>query len=480
MSDLLQHQNFYLMGIKGVAMTSLAQILIDADKAVAGCDVRQEFVTQKILDDLEIKIDYGFVHELPEEADIIVYTSAHGGPNNPIVLQAMEQNIPAVSQAEALAYFFNQKKGIAVSGVGGKSTVSAMITWILNQNSFDFSFSVGVGKIAGLDRTGQWKPEADYFVAEADEYVIDPAVEIHQEIVPRFSFLKPYINVCTNLEYDHPDVYLDIHHSKRVFADFLLSANDQGYLVFNQDSQHLLELIDEKREQFKNKQIQLLSFGTNSGTDVRLINNRIENQTNLGKIQAFGSTYQLELPIPGEFNLMNALAALTAAKVIGIEVEQSLAALKTFRGTKRRFELKGIKNGIVYYDDYAHHPHEIVQTITALQNWHPNKRRVIAFQPHTFSRTKELLNQFAAALGIAEELVLLDIFPSARERFDPEISSDILLEEVRQNHPNTQIANLKTIESLADYCQHQLHEGDVLLTMGAGDIYLLYEKLELD
>ncbi len=480
MNDLLQYQNFYLMGIKGVAMTSLAQILINAGKKVSGCDVKQEFVTQDILDQIQVKIDYGFVHELPKETEVVVYTSAHSGPNNPIVNQALEQNIPAISQAEAIAYFFNQKKGVAVSGVGGKSTVSAMITWILSQNNLDLSFSVGVGKIAGLNRTGQWKPEAEYFVAEADEYVIDPAVEIGQEIVPRFSFLKPQINICTNLEYDHPDVYLDIHHAQRVFADFLLSSKNQGTLIFNQDSQHLLELIEQKREQFKDRQIKLLSFGTSSGSDFRLIDSRIEKQTNIGKIQALGSSYQLELSIPGEFNLMNALAALAAAKIIGIEIEQSLTALKTFRGTRRRFEFKGVKNGVTYYDDYAHNPHEIIQTIQALQQWHPNSRKVAAFQPHTFSRTKELLDQFSAALAFSPELLLLDIFPSAREKFDPEISSDILLEKIRQNHPNTRIANLKTIESLADYCRHQLHKGDVFLTMGAGDINLLYEKLDLD
>lgn len=481
MNNLLEFQNFYLMGIKGVAMTSLAQILIDAGKTVSGCDVKQKFVTQKILDKLQLKIDFGFAHNVPADTDVVVYTSAHGGPNNPIVLQAQEENIPTVSQAEALAYFFNQKDGTAVCGVGGKSTVTAMTAWILNKTNQAFSFSVGVGKISGMDRTGRWEPEAQYFIAEADEYVIDPAVDNNnEEIVPRFSFLEPKINVCTNLQYDHPDVYLSIGHTQRVFANFLLSTRSGGAVIFNHSSEHLKELIENHRPEFEQKKLKLISYGIQERDQARLIKSTVENQTNIGKIEVFGKQYQLELSIPGDYNLMNALAAILAAHEMGVEVGQAAAALKDFYGTQRRFERKGEKNGVIYYDDYAHHPHEIEKTIQALRKWHPKSRRVVAFQPHTFSRTKQLLTQFTAALGTAQELLLLDIFPSAREQYDPEISSDVLLEKIKENHPDVKASNLKTVDSLADYCQNQLNKGDVLITMGAGDINRVYKQLDLD
>jgi UDP-N-acetylmuramate--alanine ligase len=480
MPDLSQFQHFYLMGIKGVAMASLAQILLDAGKSVVGCDVAKEFVTQEILDDLDLKIETGFTHNLPENTQVVIYTSAHGGPQNPIVQQAKEKNLPTLSQAEALAYFFNQKQGIAVCGVGGKSTVTAMITWILHRLRLLPSYSVGVGKIIGLEKTGAWEASGQYFVAEADEYVIDTAaISRGEAITPRFSFLKPKISVCTNLEYDHPDVYQSLEHTLTIFGEFLHSTQANGSLIYNHTSPALVELIKTHQDQFKQKPLNLLSFGLHAQADAYLKQSRIENQTNIGDVEILGQYYQLQLAIPGEFNLLNALAAILAVNNLGVEVSQAIKALSSFKSTKRRFEFIGEQEGVLYYDDYAHHPHEIKKTIEAFKAWHPNPRKVVAFQPHTYSRTKELLPDFVDALSLAKEVVLLDIFPSARETFDPEVSSDLLVEKIQQQYPLTKIQNLKTIDSLADYCQTQLQDGDILLTMGAGDIYQVYEQIGL-
>ncbi len=480
MTDLSSYQNFYLMGIKGVAMTSIAQILLDANKNVRGCDVEEKFVTQPLLEKFNLKIDYGFDHQLPEKAEVVIYTSAHGGPDNKIVKQAQEKGIPTISQAEALAYFFNQKQGIAVCGVGGKSTVSAMITWMLEKTGRQPSYSVGVGEILGLARTGQWQDNSQHFIAEADEYVVNPACHDQQEkMIPRFSFLKPKITICTNLEFDHPDVYQDFNHTKQVFLEFLLQTQRGGVVVYNQDNQDLADLISSSRVQFKQKNIKLLSYGQQQKADLQLVSSVCRNQSNQGVISFKQQKYQLNLAVPGKFNLMNALAAMLAANQIEVGLEESLTVLASFNSTKRRFELVGVKDGVTYYDDYAHHPHEIRKTIAALKKWHPDVRRVIAFQPHTFSRTKKLLTDFVEALGTAEEVVLLDIFSSAREKYDPSITSDLLVKQVKQNYPETKIANLKTIKSLADFCHNQLNKGGVLITMGAGDIYQVYEQLEI-
>ncbi len=478
MPDLSQFQHFYLMGIKGVAMTSLAQILLDAGKSVAGCDVTEEFVTQEILNNLNLKIETGFTHNLPENTQVIIYTSAHGGPQNPIVQQAKEKNLPTLSQAEALAYFFNQKQGVAVCGVGGKSTVAAMITWILHRLRLLPSYSVGVGKIIGMEKTGAWEVSGQHFIVEADEYVIDTtAISRGEAITPRFSFLKPNISVCTNLEYDHPDVYQSLNHTLTVFGEFLRSTQANGTLIYNHNSPSLVELIKTHRDQFKQKSLNLQSFGLHAEADARIKQSRVENQTNIGDVEIFDQYYQLRLAIPGDFNLLNALAAILAVKNLGVEVNQAIKALNSFKSTKRRFEFIGEKEGVLYYDDYAHHPHEIKKTIEAFKAWHPNQRKIVAFQPHTYSRTKELLSDFVDALSLAKEVVLLDIFPSAREAFDPDISSDLLVEQIQQQYPLTKIQNLKTIDSLANYCQTQLQDGDILLTMGAGDIYKVYEQI---
>lgn len=464
--------NFYLMGIKGVAMTSIAQLLLDADKAVSGCDVAEEFVTKKILDKLQLHIDKGFAHPLPDHIDCVIYTSAHGGPINPIVTQAKVKGITTLSQAEALAYFFNQKDGIAVCGVGGKSTVSAMITWILDQLNLQPSYSVGVGEIIGMEKTGSWNQSGNLFVAEADEYVIDPACCNNEiEMIPRFSFLKPRVTVCTNLDFDHPDVYNSIQHTQSVFLSFFQQIKEEGSLIFNADSQGLVEVVTSINLNSK------LSFGKSETADARLISSAVVNQKNIGAVSYQGQNYELKLAIPGEFNLMNALAACLAVEAAGVDFNQALLAISSFKGTQRRFEFIGQKNGIYYYDDYAHHPHEILETIKAIKQWHPDKRRVVVFQPHTFSRTKQLYDEFVDSLSTADELVLLKIFPSAREAFDNTVSSAMLADTIRERFPNTMVHYLDGVEQLATFCREQLKPEDVLLTVGAGDIYQVHQKL---
>ncbi len=460
------------MGIKGVAMTSIAQILLDAGKQVSGCDVSGEFVTQEILDTIQLQIDNGFVHTLPADIDCVIYTSAHGGPKNPIVIQAKEQGITTFSQAEALSYFFNQKEGIAVCGVGGKSTVSAMITWILDQLDLQPSFSVGVGKIIGMNNTGRWNPKSRLFVCEADEYVIDPACcNNESEMIPRFSFLEPKITVCTNLDFDHPDVYNSIEHTQLVFSNFFKQIKENGSLVFNADSQELVEVVNSLNQDSK------VSFGKSEAADARLISSTVINQKNIGAIEYKGQKYEFTLNIPGEFNLMNALAACLAVEKVGVDFVQAIKAISAFKGTQRRFEFIGQKNGVYYYDDYAHHPHEILETIRAIKQWHPDNRRVVAFQPHTFSRTKQLFNEFVNSLSTADELLLLKIFPSARELFDSTISSAMLVDTIKKRFPNTKVQYLDGVKQLTVFCKEQLNQEDVLLTVGAGDIYQVHQKL---
>jgi len=457
------------MGIKGVAMTSIAQILLDAGRQVSGCDVAGEFVTKKILDRLKLQIDKGFVHSLPEDIDGVIYTSAHGGPKNPMVTQAKERGVATFSQAEALAYFFNQKKGVAVCGVGGKSTVSAMITWILDQLNLQPSFSVGVGEIIGMNRTGRWNPKSELMVAEADEYVIDPACCNNPEkMKPRFSFLQPYTTVCTNLEFDHPDVYNSIEHTQQVFLSFFGQIKNGGNLIFNADSPDLVEVVNSL------PQVNKKSFGKSELAEAKLISSSVQSKKNIGVVEYGQQQFTLELIIPGEFNLLNALAACLAVESLGVEFAQAIKSIASFQGTQRRFEFVGQKNGVDYYDDYAHHPQEIRETIKALKAWCPGQRQVVAFQPHTFSRTREFFNEFVDALSTADEVVMLKIFPSAREAFDDKISSKMIAEQIQTRFPDKKVYSFESIDELAEFAKTQLDRGDVMLTVGAGDIYEVY------
>lgn len=473
MNMLQKYDNFYLVGIKGVAMTSIAQCLLDMGKQVKGSDVQEDFVTENILLATKIQIDYSFDTLLPAHTDCVIYTSAHQGPLNPQVLQSQKNNIATFSQAEALGFLFNEKKGIAVCGVGGKSTTSAMITWILHKTGYNPSYSVGVGNIPGLDKTGSWSENSEYFVAEADEYVIDTNAKAEgKAITPRFSFLQPFITVCTNLAFDHPDVYTDFNHTKEVYSQFFLQLKEGGTFVFNELNRQILpEFVKEKG----------ISFGTTDNATFQYT--YLPAQSSEGKTVATIKTtihhtsYTLTLCIPGEFNIANAVAAVAATTIIGVDINQAIDALKDFHSTMRRFEYIGDKDGVKYYDDYAHHPSEIKAAIKALSDWYPHQRKIIVFQSHTYSRTKQLFDDFVEALITADEVYLIDIFASAREAYDPTISSDMLVAAVQHKNPDVKIQNVKTIENVAQTLKHTVQAGDVVLTLGAGDIYKVHHEL---
>lgn len=475
---LLNYQHFYLVGIKGVAMCSLAQCLLDANKNVRGSYVAEEFITQPILEDRHIKIDLNFETQLPTDTDCVIYTAAHQAHQNPQVQQALQRHVPIFSQAEALADLFNQKQGIAVCGVGGKSTTSAMIAWIFEHSNQPCSFSVGVGDISGMGKTGQWIPHSTYFVAEADDYVIDPAaLSKGKKIVPRFSFLKPFITVCTNLKYDHPDVYQSFADTQQHFDNFFRQIKPGGLLIVNSDDHELLSVAQKVATQTK---IQLVTYGENDQADFQLTQVTSQaGQTSGVIIQKKGvlsESIPVSLPLPGKFNLLNATAAIAASFYSHLSLSDSIKSLLQFHSTKRRFEYLGQKNGVNYYDDYAHHPTEVSLAIQAIQQWYPQNRVVIAFQSHTFSRTKRLFPDFVQALSTATEVAMIDIFPSAREKKDPSVSSEVLCDAINQQTKKMTATNYHTLENLALYLQ-SLPANTVVLTLGAGDIYQVYSLI---
>ncbi len=463
--------HIHLVGIKGVAMTSLAQILIDAGYQITGSDLPESFVTDEQLTKLDLAIQHGFENKLPEQTEAVVYTAAHGGSYNPQVQEARAKGIPAFSQAEALSFFFNSKQGIAVCGVGGKSTVSAMISWIIESNKRHPSFSVGVGNIIGLDRTGAWRPNGHQFVAEADEYVTDPiSVQNGNSGIPRFSYLNPKVIVATSISFDHPDVYKNLQHTIDTFSGFFSKLTIDDTLVL---TEQVLE--SGVRLPTSNKVI----VGTSGAADYRyeLVNAHSKAGTTVARLHTTQQTYTVTLKLPGEYNIQNAVCAIAACSAIGVSNSKSIAALKDFRSTSRRFEQKQEFQGVTFYDDYAHHPRELTAVIQALKNWYPSNPTIIVFQPHTFSRTKALLNDFAQSLSTAEQLILLDIFPSARESIDPTISSTDLARAIEQLNPHLSVPVLATVPELAHYLKTKVRPGTIVLTAGAGDVYSVYDLL---
>lgn len=461
-------------------MTSIANCLLDAGKKIRGSDLAEDFVTKKNIARMQAENNLvvdPLDNPLPEDIDCVIYTAAHHGIDQAQVQAALTKGLPVLSQAEALAQLFNQKLGLAVCGVGGKSTASAMMTWILNKiQPQELSYSVGVGEIIGLTKTGQWQEAGRYFVAEADEYVIDPNAKIKGEaLVPRFSFLQPHLTVCNNLKFDHPDVYADFDHTKETFIKFFLEIKSNGYLLINADDEELSKLTRTVRE--KRSDLQIQSFGESAASNFKLSNFVLNAKQNTCQLEFGGESCQISLTVPGQFNLHNAAAAIAACRMIGISLTDSAKALESFQSTSRRFQLVKDVAGKKYFDDYAHHPSEIKAVIKALQDNYPKQKRLIAFQPHTYSRTKQLLNEFVEAFGESltadDQLVLLDIFPSAREAVDPSVSSDLLLAEMQKTYPQINTRNIHSINGLAAYLQEADYQ--VAITLGAGDIYQVYD-----
>jgi UDP-N-acetylmuramate--alanine ligase len=359
-----------------------------------------------------------------------------------------------------------------------------MITWILSywqglKSSSEVgapdpsvSFAVGVGNIPGLDKTGQWSASGQYFVAEADEYVIDPSAPSRGEpITPRFSFMKPAITVCTNLVFDHPDVYTDFDHTLAVFGTFFSQIRPGGILVAADHNRPYLEQLE---QDFKLPET-ILYYGQDEESDLQLITYRSQAGVTTATFISQEREYSLTLHLPGLFNVMNALAALSVAQSLQIPLEQACQALSSFRSTQRRSEYIGEKNGVKYYDDYAHHPQEVKNVIHAFKEWFPHQKVVVAFQAHTFSRTKALFADFVDAFAEADQVVMIDIFASAREAFDSSITSDMLCQAIMAKYPDVPAQNLQTLPQLAEWCQTHLQAGDVCLTLGAGDIYHLHQ-----
>lgn len=462
--SIITAKHVHFTGIKGVGMTAAALCVQDLGHSVSGSDVAEAFVTQAVLTNRHVPISLGFAAaNLPPQTELLVYTGAHGGQQNPEVIAAQAKSIRCLSHAQAVGELMTGKIGISVCGVGGKTSTSAMIANILEYSGQKPSFLIGVGKVLNLQVPGRLAA-GRHFIAEADEYAISPG----KDNTPRFMHQHPQIIVCTNVAHDHPDVYPTLADTQKAFSAFFNNLSPDGLLVLNGNS-GLLRQIDVSQHR-------VVWYGvTPTSNDWWIEDSFVGEAKQMVKItSAAGDTYQLTLSVPGKFNATNALAAIIVAKELGIDIKPVLESLQLFRGSMRRFEKVGEYHGALLYDDYAHHPSQIFATLQAARQWLPLYKIVVVFQPHTFSRTKVFLEQFAKSFTYADKVIITDIYASARETEDPTISGYILAESVKQHHPDTTyIPKAELISHLAKSITAQ----DALFTMGAGDIYELHQNL---
>lgn len=448
------------MGIKGVGMAGLALIAKQMGKHVQGSDAEEVFITDEILAKHGIQPLPGFDKERVNGVDLVIATGAHGGKTNVESQAALEQGIPVLMHAEAVALFAREKKMIAIAGCHGKTSTTAMLALILEKNGLDPAYLIGTSTVPGLPAAAKWG-SGEFFLVEADEYVTDPQTDT----TPRFHHYRPHISVVNNIEWDHPDVYDSLQAVEASFRTFVQQTKKLA--ILSVDSEPVVEMLGQG--EWKS---QLRTFGIQEAADQRITDFRsIAGKT---EWQLDGDEYRL--PIPGLHNVQNASAAILVAKEIGLTPDQIAEALAQFAGSKRRFEFKGRFRQALIYDDYAHHPTEVRATLQAARGWFQHQRILALFQPHTYSRTKALFGDFASAFTEADIVLITPIFASAREEADPAVSAHKLAEQIR-SQTKAQVHYFPSLEHVEEWLSGCLGTDDVLLTMGAGNVYRVGERL---
>lgn len=455
-------KHVHFIGLKGVAMTALAIIAKEQGSRVTGSDLEEDFPTAQTLARFKITPSLGFKKEnIVGRPDLVVVTGAHGGMSNPEAQAAQKMGLRVLMHGQALPEFMEGKKVIAVAGSHGKTTVAALIAHLLTKASLDPSFAVGCGEIKSLATSGH-AGRGDYFIVEADEYVTDPG----RDPTPRFFHLHPLLAVVTNIEYDHPDAFTNLEEVEQAFLTFAHQVPKNGLLVLGVDGENVKTVLPSLKVPF-------LTFGFSPKAAYQITRVSFGPQQTWFSVKHQGIDLgQFTLKIPGKHNVSNALAASLIVNQVGLSWEKIRELLPSFSGTKRRFEAKGEKEGVKFFDDYAHHPTEIKATVEAARSWFPKRKIIVVFQPHTFSRTKALLKEFSQSFSQADQVIVTDIFPSAREKEDPSINSQILVNEIQKYKQN--VLYLGKMEEVVAYFKKHLIPGEVVFTMGAGDIYKLH------
>lgn len=446
--------HIYFIGIGGISMSGLAEILLSEGFRISGSDRSPSELTRK-LEAQGAAIYYGQREEnISSEIDLVVYTSAIK-PDNPEMIATNRLKLPSLTRAQLLGQMMkNYKTPIAVSGTHGKTTTTSMISQILIENDDDPTLSIGgiYKPIGGNIRVGS----SDRFVTEACEYTNS------------FLSFYPKISIILNIEEDHLDFFKDITDIRSSFHEFARLLPPDGTLIINGD-------IDNCEELTADLACKVITYGSSSGFDYHPENITYDASgcPSFYLMRKDGKEESFSLHVPGEHNVYNAIAAIALADLLDISYSVTAKALHHYGGTDRRFEFKGKMNGCTVIDDYAHHPTEIKATLHAAMNY-PHHTMWCVFQPHTYSRTKAFLHEFAEALSLSDEIVLADIY-AAREKDTLGISSETLQAEIEKlGHRCYYFSSFEEIEN---FLQKSCTKDDLLITMGAGDVVKIGENL---
>lgn len=447
-----RYRRIHFVGIGGIGMSGIAELLLNLGYGVSGSDLADSETTRRLAQ-LGARVYRGHSAQNIGDADVVVYSSAVR-PDNPEILGARERGIPVIRRAEMLAELMRLKYGIAVAGAHGKTTTTSMIATVLAHAGLDPTAVVG-GKLQGLGG-GAKLGQGEYLVAEADES--DGS----------FLRLSPTVAVVTNIDREHLDHYRDLAHIQETFLEFINRIPFYGVAVLCLDDPHIPSLLPriEKR---------VLTYGLNPQADIQASDIRICGTNSIFSVSLHRSKLgDLFLPLPGLHNVLNALAAAGVGLELEVPFPKIQEALKGFAGVQRRFQVKATIDDITVVDDYGHHPSEIRATLKAAKSsW--GKRLLVIFQPHRYSRTHHLYEDFLTAFHEADTVFVMDIYGAGEDPI-PEVSGQALCRSIRQAG-HRDVHYVGTRGDLVEEVMKKLVPGDVVLTLGAGDVWKVGEEL---
>ncbi|ADI85819.1 UDP-N-acetylmuramate--L-alanine ligase [Geobacter sulfurreducens] len=441
-------EKIHFVGIGGIGMSGIAEVLLNLGYKVSGSDLKQSDTTDRLAS-LGGEIRFGHGRENVADVDVVV-TSTAVRDDNPEVVEAKRRMIPVIPRAEMLAELMRMKYGIAIAGTHGKTTTTSMVATVLTHGGIDPTIVIG-GKLNTLG-TNAKLGQGQFLVAEADE--------------SDGSFLKlsPTIAVVTNIDADHLDFYTGgIEQIKDTFVDFINKIPFYGLAVLCLEDRNIAEILPRVKKRF-------VTYGLSSQADIRATHIRLEGGTTSFVAHYKGYRMgEVSFSMPGAHNVLNALACIAVAMELDVPFSQIQEGFATFGGVGRRFQVKGEVNGITVVDDYGHHPAEIRATLAAGKSGWPERRLVVAFQPHRFSRTRELFAEFVTCFYDADVLVLTDIYPAGEAPIEG-VSAERLAEEIRK-HGQRDVTYVADREALPEHLLTVVQPGDIVLTLGAGNIW---------
>jgi UDP-N-acetylmuramate--alanine ligase len=445
--------HIHFVGIGGIVMSGIAELLLNLGYEVSGSDVKMSEITDR-LKRLGGSIIKGHAAGNIEGADVVVFSSAVDR-DNPEIREAITSSIPVIPRAEMLAELMRLKYSIAIAGAHGKTSTTSIVASVLAAGGLDPTIVIG-GKLKGIGSNAVLG-QGDFIVAEADE--------------SDGSFLKfsPTIAVVTNIDKEHLDFYKDLDEIKAVFLSFLERIPFYGLAVLCLDNEPIQELIPLMKKRYT-------TYGMSSQADFQI------RDVECGKRKSRFNVYHrgnkmgaIDLNLPGIHNVYNATASIAVGVELNIGFNQIKKALETVEGVQRRLEIKGETNGITVIDDYGHHPTEIKVTLKALEeNW-PDRRKVVVFQPHRYTRTQALFDEFTRAFYRSDVLVVLPIYAASEKKIKG-VDSQNLCEGIK-SHGHKEVIYASGFKAAFSYLNQILHPGDVLLTLGAGDVWKVGEML---